>query len=30
MKCTLMHKRITVADIELADAAGFIQKVSEI
>lgn len=30
MKCTLMHKRITVADIELADATGFIQKVSEI
>ncbi len=30
MKCTLMHKRIAVADIELADATGFIQKVSTV
>lgn len=26
MKCTLMHKRIAVAEIELDDATGFIQK----
>lgn len=30
MKCTLMHKRITVANIELDDATGFIQKVSTV
>lgn len=30
MKCTLMHKRIAVADIELDDATGFIQKVSTV
>lgn len=27
MKCTLMHKRIAVAEIELDDATGFIQKI---
>lgn len=27
MKCTLMHRRIVVAEIELDDATGFIQKV---
>ena len=26
MKCTLMHKRAAVADIELDDATGFIRK----
>ena len=26
MKCTLMHKRIAVAEIDLDDATGFIQK----
>ena len=26
MKCTLMHKRIAVAELELDDATGFIQK----
>lgn len=30
MKCTLMHKRIAVADIELDDATGFIQKISTV
>lgn len=30
MKCTLMHKRIPVASIELDDATGFIQKIGEI
>ena len=30
MKCTLMHKRIAVADIELDDTTGFVQKVSTI
>ena len=28
MLCTLMHKRIAVADLELDDATGFIQKVN--
>lgn len=27
LQCTLMHKRIKVADLELDDAAGFIQKI---
>lgn len=27
MKCTLMHKRIPVAQVELDDATGFIQKI---
>ena len=27
MKCTLMHKRIAVAEMELDDATGFIQKI---
>lgn len=27
LKCTLMHKRIAVAEIELDDATGFIQKI---
>lgn len=30
MKCTLMHKRIAVVDIELDDATGFIQKISTV
>lgn len=30
MNCILMHKRIAVADIELDDATGFIQKVRTI
>ena len=30
MECTLMHKRIPVALIELDDATGFIQKIEEI
>lgn len=30
MKCTLMHKRRTVVDIELDDATGFIQKISTV
>lgn len=30
MRCLLMHKRIPVADIELDDATGFIQKIGEI
>lgn len=30
MKCTLMHKRIAVADIELDDATGFIQKIGTV
>lgn len=30
MKCLLMHKRIPVAEIELDDATGFIQKIGEI
>ena len=27
MKCTLMHKRIAVAEMELDDATGLIQKI---
>lgn len=27
MKCTLMHKRIAVAEMELDEATGFIQKI---
>ncbi len=27
MSCTLMHKRIAVAELELDDASGFIQKI---
>lgn len=27
MKCTLMHKRLAVAELELDDASGFIQKI---
>ena len=30
MKCTLMHKRTAVADIELDDATGFIQKINTV
>lgn len=30
MNCTLMHKRTAVADIELDDASGFIQKISNV
>jgi len=30
MKCTLMHKRTAVAEIELDDATGFIQKVDKV
>lgn len=30
MRCVLMHKRILVAEIELDDATGFIQKIGEI
>lgn len=30
MKCTLMHKRAAVADIELDDATGFIRKVGTV
>ena len=26
MKCTLMHKRIAVAEMEVDDAAGLIQR----
>ncbi len=28
MKCTLMHKRIAVAQIELDDVSGFVQKIN--
>ena len=30
MKCTLMHKRISVAEIELDDATGYIKKINNI
>lgn len=30
MKCTFMHKRTAVADIELDDATGFIQKINTV
>ena len=30
MKCILMHKRIAVAEIELDDATGFIQKIGTV
>lgn len=30
MKCTLMHKRIAVAEMELDDATGFIQKIGAV
>lgn len=30
MKCTLMHKRISVVELELDDATGFIKKVNSI
>lgn len=30
LKCTLMHKRIAVAEMELDDAIGFIQKIGMI
>lgn len=30
LKCTLMHKRIAVAKIELDDATGFIQKIGTV
>lgn len=30
MKCTLMHKRISVAEIELDDATGHIKKINKI
>lgn len=30
MKCTLMHKQTAVADIELDDATGFIQKINRV
>lgn len=30
MKCTLLHKRIAVAELELDDATGFIQKIKTV
>ena len=30
LKCTLMHKRIAVAEMELDDATGFIQKIGTV
>ena len=30
LKCTLMHKRIAVAEIDLDDATGFIQKIGAV
>ena len=30
MKCTLMHRRIAVVEIELDDATGFIQKIKTV
>lgn len=30
MKCMFMHKRITVAEIELDDATGFIKKINQV
>ena len=30
MKCTLMHKRIPVADLELDEVTGFILKISKV
>ncbi len=30
LKCTLMHKRIQVAEMELDDATGFIQKIGTV
>lgn len=30
MKCTLMHKRLAVAELELDDASGFIQKIEKV
>ena len=30
LKCTLMHKRIQVAELELDDATGFIQKIGTV
>ena len=30
MNCTFMHKRIPVAEIEIDDATGFIQKIGKI
>lgn len=30
MKCTLMHKRLAVADIELDDISGFIQRIDAV
>ena len=30
MKCSLMHKRVTVADIELDDASGFIKRINTV
>ena len=30
MKCTLMHKRIPVAELELDDVSGFIQKIGAV
>ena len=30
VKCTFMHKTIPVSDIELDDATGFIQKISNV
>lgn len=30
MKCTLMHKRIAIAELELDDATGFIQKIKKV
>lgn len=30
MKCTLMHKRIAVAEIEIDDATGFIHKINTV
>ena len=30
MVCTLMHKRLAVAELELDDATGFIQRVNTV
>ncbi len=30
MKCTLMHKRLAVAELQLDDASGFIQKIDSV
>ena len=30
MKCMFMHKRITVAEMELDDATGFIKRINHV